>query len=119
MNRNEQDQLKKLIPMVKSISYYVGMAVLAPLVLKKLGAAAGSDIDFSFRAYEYIQKWLAYKISELNHPLWVLSLRKFFFISFVLLDLIWMEGSGLLLIRIVVESLAREEKDFLSTFNEW
>lgn len=45
---NDGDQLKRFIPIFKSLSYVIGMSILAPLALKKLAASASSPISFSY-----------------------------------------------------------------------
>jgi hypothetical protein len=38
--------------LVKSVSYIIGMIILAPIVLNKIGKAVDSDIKFKFDFYE-------------------------------------------------------------------
>ena len=52
----EVDVFNKFIPIFKSLSYTVGMTVLAPFIVKKIGALVNSDISFSFDVYNLIKK---------------------------------------------------------------
>ena len=52
----EHGVFDKLIPVLKSLSYSVAMTMIAPMVLKKIGTLANSDISFSFDVYNLVKK---------------------------------------------------------------
>ena len=51
-NEEEHTQLQRMGSLVKSVSYIIGMIILAPIVLNKIGKAVDSDIKFKFDFYE-------------------------------------------------------------------
>ena len=62
----EHGVFDKLIPVLKSLSYSVAMTMIAPMVLKKIGTLANSDISFSFDVYNLVKKWSSIKLLLFN-----------------------------------------------------
>lgn len=56
MDPQDRDFFQKFVPIYKSVFYGIGLAVLAPLALKKLGNLADSDISFTYNIYQFIKK---------------------------------------------------------------
>lgn len=50
--REEHTDLERLGSLVKSISYIIGMIIIAPIALNKISKAIDSDIKYSFDFYK-------------------------------------------------------------------
>lgn len=70
--------------LVKSVSYIIGMIILAPIVLNKIGKAVDSDIKFKFDFYE-IAKGAKWKVYDFYSQLLIILYYLFYFNLWIVL----------------------------------